>query len=367
MIGTALIGGSGASRAVTGFTSATAEDISMFESAILTGWSYRERYTGVGQNKAFSGGERNVFAVGTASGSLLVNGATRTGILAWGGIATLNGSDGNDEYVIDLAGVHGTVQLPEGDGPGVDGPDTLTIVGSNLRETGRVTLGGSLFDADHNQNVETTQFTLDDGQGVPATLIVSRFVETTGLYLRGGNDALAIRGLNLALTVDAGDGDDVVLVGSQALERENRFGTGSLLDDLKVSLVVRGGAGTDILRSDDSGDTTNNTGTLTATLLTGLGTQGIDYGAFEAFGLYLGSGNDTLTVTSTHAGTVDITTGAGTDTVNVVTTAGAMTLDTGDQADTVTIRAIGATPDAVDAPARAPTSSTSAASPTCST
>ena len=61
---------------------------------------------------------------------------------------------------------------------------------------------------------------------------------------------------------------------------------------------MRGGAGNDILRSDDSGDTTNNTGTLTATLLTGLGTQGIDYDAFEAFGLALGSGSDTLTITS---------------------------------------------------------------------
>ena len=76
VIGTALIGGSGANRAVTGFTSATAEDISMFESAILTGWSYRLRYTGVGTAQALSGGERNVFAVGTASGSLLVNGTT---------------------------------------------------------------------------------------------------------------------------------------------------------------------------------------------------------------------------------------------------------------------------------------------------
>ena len=212
VIGTALIAGSGANRAVTGFTSATAEDISMFESAILTGWAYRERFTGVGHEQGLLGRRaqrlRGRHRERHAAGQR--HDAHRHPRLGRDRDAQRLGRQRRVRRSTSPAS-HGTVQLPEGDGPGVDGPDTLTIVGSNLRETGRVTLGGSLLDADHNQNVETTQFTLDDGQGVPATLIISRFVETTGLYLRGGNDALAIRGLNLALTVDAGDGDDVVL------------------------------------------------------------------------------------------------------------------------------------------------------------
>ena len=76
---------------------------------------------------------------------------------------------------------------------------------------------------------------------------------------------------------------------------------------------------------DDTGDTTDNTGTLTSTTITGLGMAvGITYGTVEHLVISLGSGNDTFTINSTHGAATDpfqedttLNTGAGTDTVNI--------------------------------------------------
>ena len=164
MIGTAIVAGTGANRAVTGFTGATAEDISMFESATLTGWSYRRAHRRR-PNQAFSGGERNVFAVGTASGSLLVNGTTAPASSPGAGSRRSTAHDGDDEYIIDTRRrARRTVQLLEGAAPGVDGPDTLRRRHRPARDRPRRRSARSLLDADHNQNVATTQITLDDGQ-----------------------------------------------------------------------------------------------------------------------------------------------------------------------------------------------------------
>ena len=51
----------------------------------------------------------------------------------------------------------------------------------------------------------------------------------------------------------------------------------------------------------DTFDTTDNTGTLTSTTITGLGMAvGITYGTIEHLVISLGSGDDTFTIESTH-------------------------------------------------------------------
>ena len=212
----------------------------------------------------------------------------------------------------------GTVNIIEA---GTGGTDTVIVNGTDAREVGRIDIGPMLLDADASDpdtvgNVfrASTQIRLDDGNSTPATINVSTLVESATVNLKGGVDTLAVRGLNLPLTVDLGDGDDLLLAGSRAFELEGS-NEGGTLDFFLARLTVQGGSGRDTLRADDSADTSDNTGTLTATLLTGLDTQGIEYLAFEEFALALGSGNDTLTVTSTVAGPNTITTGAGNDTV----------------------------------------------------
>ena len=64
---------------------------------------------------------------------------------------------------------------------------------------------------------------------------------------------------------------------------------------------------------------------------------GIHYGNLEALNIELGSGNDSFTVESTHAGRTSITTGEGDDLVRVKTIGGHTEIDTGDGDDTVRV------------------------------
>ena len=108
----------------------------------------------------------------------------------------------------------------------------------------------------------------------------------------------------------------------------------------------------------------NDQGTLTATNLSGLGmgtglelepgrffAGGITYSNLEAINIFLGSGNDTFTVESTHAGSTRIIAGKGDDTVRVKTIAGHTTIETGIGDDTVTSRTTRALVDQITAPA----------------
>ena len=170
------------------------------------------------------------------------------------------------------------------------------------------------------------------------------------------SDTVNIRAIGAATTVNAGTGADTINVGSLAPA------FGGLVDGVAGALVLDGGTGSDALNIDDTGDTTNNPGTLTASTLTGLGMAGgITYQSLETFGIGLGSGHDTFTVESTPAGAVTtlatnagddtlnvvstggvtkINTNAGKDTVNVLSTGAETAIDTGADADTINIRAI---------------------------
>ena len=93
----------------------------------------------------------------------------------------------------------------------------------------------------------------------------------------------------------------------------------------------------------------DDTGTLTSDRLTGLGmgaesiidgrrfVGGITYGNVEALNIQLGTGNDTLTIESTHAGTTTVHGDRGNDTFHVKTIAGHTTLITGAGDDVVRV------------------------------
>ena len=109
-------------------------------------------------------------------------------------------------------------------------------------------------------------------------------------------------------------------------------------------LTINGEGEADSLNVDDTGDTADtagNTGNLTATGITGLGMTGkIVYGTVESLTIGLGGGDNTFTVESTHAGTTELNTNIGNDTVTLETISGNTTVNTAAGSDTVNVRTI---------------------------
>ena len=105
----------------------------------------------------------------------------------------------------------------------------------------------------------------------------------------------------------------------------------------------------DTLVVDNHNSVADETGTLTATQLSGLGmggprtiggfvfNAGITYTGLEALQVLLGSGVDTFTVASTHPGRTEISTGAGADVVTVRSAAGHTRIDGGLGNDSFTV------------------------------
>src|SRR5690606_15628257 len=132
--------------------------------------------------------------------------------------------------------------------------------------------------------------------------------------LNGGNvvDTFNIQAVDNALTVNAGAGNDIFNVSSNAPTN-----TGNV-NNIVTTLTLNGDGDNDTLNIVDASDSTDNTGTLTSTTITGIFGAGgsITYGTFEDLNITLGSGNDTFNIQSTaHSTTVNA--GAGNDTVNL--------------------------------------------------
>ena len=242
----------------------------------------------------------------------------------------------SDDDVVPVSRIAGALSIDGGN----DG-DVLNVVSaspSNLSATiTATTVTGLGMDAGIGYTaIEALNITL--GSGNDTVSVVSTHVGTTTMLNTGdGADKVNVASIGDATTIDAGSGDDTVNVGS------NAPGTGGNVNAIGALLTVDGEGGIDTLNVDDSGDAAANTGTLTGTTLTGLGMAGgIGYAAFEALNIALGSGGDTFTIASTHAGTTTLNTNAGADTVDVVATAGVTTVDTGADSDTINVRTIGA-------------------------
>jgi hypothetical protein len=111
-----------------------------------------------------------------------------------------------------------------------------------------------------------------------------------------GNDVINVQTISGATTVNGGDGSDTFNVGSKTP------GTGGTVNGIVASLTINGDApttGSDTLNVDETGDATDNIGTLTSTQITGLGmlpNGSITYGTIEHVVISLGSGDDQFTI-----------------------------------------------------------------------
>ena len=232
------------------------------------------------------------------------------------------------------------------------GTDQLVVDGTDLRED--VTLDDS-SESGYTERITSASWTPTKQS---ATTIDQTGIETVLVRTYGGGDRVLVRRLPSATphTIDVGSADDQVLVGTNASFTGNQLGVtnaGGTLNSVRSALTVLGGAGTDTLSFDDTGDNTANTGVLTRSLLTGLGLSaaGATYTDLEWLDIDLGTGNDRLDVLSTHgeAGTpirtkrTDITTGGGNDTVNIRTIDGPTSVDLGSGANTVNVGSLAPT------------------------
>jgi 6-phosphogluconolactonase (cycloisomerase 2 family) len=122
-------------------------------------------------------------------------------------------------------------------------------------------------------------------------------------------------------TLNTGDNNDLIRVGSMATATANTLGR---LDSVAARLDVQGGAGVNRLDLDDSGGSNANEGTLEAGQLSGLGmAAAIGFSEIDELKLRLGSGADRLRVLGTQAGrTTQVLMGEGADILVAGDTAG---------------------------------------------
>ena len=282
--------------------------------------------------------------------SLTVNlgsGADTLTVTGTGGSAVIMGNDGND--TLNAAASAQAITLHGGNGDDIlssgSGNDVL------MGDAGNDTLdGGFLFDThDGGAGVDTVTYDFYSGGiianletgvvGFPVGGPTDQLVSVENLIGSRGNDIIV--GSSASNVIDGNLGNDTITAG--AGNDTLRGGDGD--DQISVvigagagSYSIEGGAGTDTLTVDDSSDSTANTGTLTATQVTGLGFFGATYSTVEALAVRLGSGANTFTVTSTNAGTTTtITGGAAVDTLHVQATGGPTTLNAGAGNDVITV------------------------------
>ena len=143
----------------------------------------------------------------------------------------------------------------------------------------------------------------DPDATVGASVDLSGTIQADTVEIQTGADGDRVSLTNtqpgVATTILTGDGKDIIHLGSAATPTSN---TGGTLETFDAIVDVQSGNGNDALILDDSGDTTDNSGEIAATQVTGFGLKaGITYSDVEDLTVNLGSGDDTITATSTVA------------------------------------------------------------------
>ena len=245
---------------------------------------------GAVQRATFNGVENLEVSLLAGADSLTLTG-TAVPLLA------LTGEDEDTINVGSLAPLTGGILAPIGALLSIHGGDGVDIV--NVDNSG---------DTDGATGVLTASMLT--GLGMAAG-IGYEAVENLNLDLGTGNDQLDVRSTSATTRVQANDGADTVNVGSAL------HASGQNVNEIDALLHILGGDGYDVVYVDDSGDGSDNTGELTATMVTGLGMGvGILYEAVDELNIDLGSGNDEFNVRGTSTAT-HLRTHAGSDTVNV--------------------------------------------------
>ncbi|MBI1324889.1 hypothetical protein GC170_17120, partial [bacterium] len=265
--------------------------------------------------------------IGNLSSTRLTGLGMAAGI-TYSGLETLNVNLGSGGDTFNVQSTSSTTTTTVDTGAGTNtvnvGSDAPSPTGNVNAIAGKLVVqGGSGSDSlnvydtsDSAANTGTLTSTRITGLGMGADGIDYSGLETLNVDLGSGGDTFNVQSTSstTTTTVDTGAGTNTVNVGSDAPSL-----TGNV-NGIAGKLVVQGGSGSDSLNVYDTSDSAANTGTLTATRITGLGmgADGITYSGVESLNVNLGSGSDTFNVQSTSGTTTTtVDTGAGTNTVNV--------------------------------------------------
>jgi hypothetical protein len=241
---------------------------------------------------------------------------------ASGTTTTLNTGNGND--TVNVRAVGGATKVKT-----ATGTDTVNV-GSNAPGTGgnlagiqaalTVTAGGTAttLNVDDTGNSSPATGTLSGSALTGLDMGAAGQINYSGLKalnvnLGNANDTFNVQAVSTSTTVKTGTGIDTVNVGS------NAPGAGGNLAGIQAALMVTAGGTATTLNLDDTGNSSPATGSLSSSVVSGLdmGAAGqINYSGLKALKVNLGSANDTFNVQAVSTATT-VTTGTGTDTVNV--------------------------------------------------
>ncbi|MFC1533492.1 hypothetical protein ACFL7M_09040, partial [Thermodesulfobacteriota bacterium] len=200
----------------------------------------------------------------------------------------------------------------------VQAAETYQRVGIEDQQTGSGEPGVILY-----RGLNQVDVTLGTGDNL--VTVVNTHLAITEINTGSGEDRIAIRDIEGETTINGDDGNDLIHVGSfsglweTATDTFEFMNVNGQANEIRDLLVINGNEGDDRVHIDDTWDTGPNVGILTSTTLTGIfGNSGsMTYGTIETLDIDLGSGGDTMSIQSSHAGLTYIETRAGSDTVNV--------------------------------------------------
>ena len=256
--------------------------------------------------------------IGTGTGADLIT------VISTGGSTTLLSAAGDDLIQVilppfGLPGIRDELSISAGDG------DHDRLVVDDLG----------------NATAVSAVLTADVLTGISQAPILYSSIDEFELYLGAGDDTVEIAATHAGSTqVDSGRGRDAFFVhstdGSTTLLSGDdgatyRIGsTAGSMAGLDGPLQIVGTAtGEDFLVLDDTGNPAGSTVELTSSTIVGLSPAPIEYAEVDQLQLLFGSGDDVLTIASTHAGTTDVQMKAGNDVVIGRTTNGPTSVDGG--------------------------------------
>ncbi|HEY3919271.1 MAG TPA: PKD domain-containing protein, partial [Stellaceae bacterium] len=189
------------------------------------------------------------------------------------------------------------------------GDNFIAAQGSVIAAQGAVVIAGDFSTA-----------AIDPDPGSGATISLSGTITGQLAVISGGGNADTISLTGVATgtptTINTGGGSDVIRIGSKATSTSD---TGGVLATIGAALTITGANAGETVELDDTGDTLNASGTLTASALTGFGMAGsIQYSGIANLDINLGSGKDSFNVQGTAAATTtQVVLGGGASTVTV--------------------------------------------------
>ncbi len=256
-----------------------------------------------------------------AIGSITLDGAGT--VIGAGNEVSLNAGDDITMQAASQIIAGGEATLTAGDALALNGNAMIQSGAQiSLNANGSIALSDT-SKLDASDNALITLFDGDSDATTGGTAVIGGTIIADGTIVTGSNgpDVIAIRAVTdgTAMAVNAGLGNDTIYVGSNADGLGNTGGDLTRINDL---LTIRGNAQTDVLTVDSTALDFGN-GTLTSTVLTGLGMTGsIEYLGVETLNINLGDEDDIFRIKSTHTGQTNLSTAGGADVVLIESIAG---------------------------------------------